>query len=610
MTQALLTERRRLGRYYTPDAIVHGMLRLCGLATDAELPPPVPQRSRILDPACGEGAFLLPLVDRLAAECDAGAGEPLWRLVGERLFGVDADSQAIQRLRERLRERVAVPAADTDAWERILGENFRAGDSLTGPGFEVRERRSLDREHGACSERPTAAHAEANLCDAPPLDWRQAFPHVAAAGGFDLVVGNPPYLREKDAKPVFDRIAHTPLGRRWRQARMDLWHYFVHRGLDLLRPGGELCFIVNSYWLASSGASKLIDRLQREATLLEVLLLGDRAVFAGVAGRHLIVRLAHGRQPAPCRIQVGLACEPPDPAAAAECYEIAQTDLYHNGRICLERPAPRWPAGSNLQPLAARFLVRQGIAENPPRISARMNERSDNRYTIGEGVFVLDREELAGLALTPAEQAVLRPYYQACQLGHYRIPPEPTHFLCYLTRHTAPAIAELPRLESHLSRFRPLLEERREVRLGKCDWWHLHWPREERLFVEPRVLSVQMGRRPQFVAVYRPAFVGFSVNVITPQPGTTGDPAWLTAVLNSSPAADWFARHAKRRGANLEINIHLLNEFPLPPRDAEREAALCDLVRQRQAAESAEPAAVTLDDLEARIERSVNDWYG
>ena len=56
---------------------------------------------------------------------------------------------------------------------------------------------------------------------------------------------------------------------------MDYWYYFLHRGLDLLRENGRLSFIVNSYWTASAGAAKLIQRLEQETTLEEILLLEE-----------------------------------------------------------------------------------------------------------------------------------------------------------------------------------------------------------------------------------------------------------------------------------------------------------------------------------------------
>src|SRR5262249_58963557 len=116
-------------------------------------------------------------------------------------------------------------------------------------------------------------------------------PGGAGGGGFDIIGGTPPYLRERNAKALFDSLATTELGRQWREARMDLWYYFVHRSLDLLRPGGILSFIVNSYWMASRGAAKLIDRLQREARFETIELLNDAPVFKAVGGRHMIFRI-------------------------------------------------------------------------------------------------------------------------------------------------------------------------------------------------------------------------------------------------------------------------------------------------------------------------------
>ena len=108
--------------------------------------------------------------------------------------------------------------------------------------------------------------------------------------------------------------------------------------------------------------------------------------------------------------------------------------------------------------------------------------------------------------------------------------------MLYLTRHTAPHLSDFPNIAAHLERFRPILELRRETRDGKCAWWHLHWPREEKIFVRPRVLSVQMGERPQFVFAEPPTFVGFSINVILPGKAPGFSLEVLTGILNSDLA--------------------------------------------------------------------------
>jgi adenine-specific DNA-methyltransferase len=264
------------------------------------------------------------------------------------------------------------------------------------------------------------------------------------------------------------------------------------------------------------------------------------------------------------------------------------------------------------------YDVRQGMAENPPVINARLNRTVANRYRIGEGVFVLSAEELEALEFGAVERRHLRPYFEASRLGRYYVPAATDRQILYLTRATAPTLADCPRVAAHLERFRPVLERRRETRLGLCAWWHLHWPREERLFVEPRVLSIQMGRVPQFAWSAQPTFVGFSVNLIVNKLRAAEAAPFslesLTGILNSTVAAEWFARLAKRRGVSLEISGGLLRQFPLPPADAALDAELASLVRQRQELARRLPdrdAALPAEaqQLETAIERIVARLY-
>ncbi len=595
-----------VGRHYTPRELARRMVGECFDAL------PLGDGScRVLDPGCGDGVFLREALEELCSRREAsgqfgatGSLTPAARgqIARESLFGVDVDAGALAEVRKFLRESTGASSSAAVA-ESMLAGNVLLGDALTGPGFgEWGRSQARDRQSPAAG--------------APPIDWQRDFPLVAQAGGFDLVIGNPPYLRERDAKPLFDRIAASELGRRWRQGRMDLWHYFVHRSLDLLRPGGLLCFVVNSYWTGSRGASRVIERLRLEATFEQIELLGKDRLFAGVSGQHMVFRLRkrhtklHTGEPL-CWIR---HCPPLPPAGLPrrgeapnerDCF-IPHSKLFCEGRLVLSPPDRLSRLAEHVPRLAARFGTRQGIAENPPRINRRLAQRLGPQFTPGDGVFVLSADELAALALSPRELELLRPYYETASLGRYRLPAAPTHFILYLTPRTAPVIEQLPKIAAHLSRFRSILEARREVMLGRSGWWHLHWPRDEAIFLAPRILCVQMGRRPQFVCTDRPAFVGFSVNLVLSRgTGEISLPA-LTAILNSDLAMEWFERHAKRRGVNLEINGHLLRQFPLPLRDDAREQMLTELVARRQAL--CDDTALCAD-LDRQIEAHVQALY-
>jgi len=580
-TRLTPARRRQLGSFYTPSPVVRFMARGC-LQGDSR------RTGRILDPACGDGMFLIGAAEEILAGRRSLAPRRL-KIVREQIFGVDLDPEAIEQARQRMTSWIAPRTADAVAeTERVLAANLRVGNALIGEDFSE----SAQESNGFL--------------------WSDAFPQIAADGGFDLVLGNPPYRRELAAKQLFDTIAQTPLGKQWRQPRMDLWYYFLHRGLDLLRPGGTLSFIVNSYWTASRGAEKLIERLRQETTLDEVVLLGTRKIFDGVAGRHLIVRLRKIQLPSSCRIiSLENRSHPfPDSSrelgAGIDTYELEQNDLYTSGGLTLARPLAQAHLFDGCRLLGDTYDTAQGMAENPPRVNRRLAQELDSAANIGDGVFVLTGEEVAKLDFNAAERALLRPYFETATLDRYAMPDQPSHQVLYLTRDTAPTLDEFPNVRRHLAKFRKILEQRRETRQGQNAWWHLHWPRRQQIFAEPAVLSIQMGQVPRFVLANCAAYVGFSVNLISARTLEEPSLASLTGILNSSIAAAWFARHAKQRGVNLEINLHVLRRFPLPPPDARQERLLEELVHAQHA------CVVTAEcaQQEARIDKIVAGLYG
>jgi len=255
--------RRRIGSYYTPDWMARWMVSRVLPDGFAD------QRASltILDPACGDGAFVLPLLDRIASERRVADDDAFSRLmiVRDHVYGVDSDAEAIHHVRRRVSEWIGDLSEATSEIERVVSCNFPCGDALLGNDWSNHDRFQ-------------------HVKDLDVIDWKQQFPTVAATGGFDLVIGNPPYRRERDSKADFDRIAQSPLGR-WREPRMDLWHYFLHRGLELLKPGGRLQYIVNSYWTRATSARCLRQRVAEETTLEEVVMLGAAPLFRGVSGQ-------------------------------------------------------------------------------------------------------------------------------------------------------------------------------------------------------------------------------------------------------------------------------------------------------------------------------------
>lgn len=635
--------RREAGAYYTPDCVVDYIVRNAIGPLLADRTPREAAGLSVLDPACGTGSFLTGAYqylldwhrDRYLAEsCKPWASgsrarlhrapDGRWRLtMAERqrillgsVFGVDIDPSAVEAARLALVLRMladaspppqGTTAANADEpearLERIVSEtldrlaaNIRCGDVLIDP----------DAVSGMIGD---------------------------SGGGFDAVVGNPPYRRERGSKHLWKALANTEFGRKYRTPRMDFWYYFFHRGLQLLRPGGVLSFIVSAYWTSGTGAEKLVKALRDEAHLEEVFVLDDLPIFSGVAGRHAILRVvkqADGR-PTCVRRLSSLGSASVEDVLAGKLplvvFQKTPEQLFRGHRMDLEPPADELLARIDQWPrLGDLGVVRQGIAENPASINARTNAAFGNRWRVGEGVFALRAEEVASLDLSPDEQSLLRPYYHLCDVQRYGLAGRPSRQLIYATPETCPEIARFPRLQHHLDRFRPIMEKRRETRNGTNRWWHLHWPREPWLWESPKIIALQFAPRPACAVSRSPAYVPFSMNVFVPSAGVGESLEYLCALLNSRLLWKWHLHHAKRRGVGLEINGRLLARTPIRRIDFSRQdertahdrvaslARAMSLLTQnyRSAPSAAKRSAVSsqIEAIDHQIDRLVYELYG
>ena len=221
----------------------------------------------IVDPACGSGAFLVAAFDRLAEEyrpvlarldaLGAPAGlDAFDEIVTRNLHGVDLNPESVEITRLSL----WLKTARRDHRVQNLEATIRVGDSLIeDPAFTSR-----------------------------PFDWRAAFPQAFERGGFDVVIGNPPYVRMEHLKPF-----KPYLEKRYAVAsdRADLYAYFYERGVGILKEGGRLGFISSSTFFRT-GSGEALRKLLSEATAVETIVdFGDAQLFEGVTTYPAIVAL-------------------------------------------------------------------------------------------------------------------------------------------------------------------------------------------------------------------------------------------------------------------------------------------------------------------------------
>src|SRR5438094_567187 len=211
--------RRAAGVFYTPDAAARWVAAatLAPLVTGRgadEL-----ARLRIVDPACGEGVFLRAALDEL---CRAG-GEQHRARFARCLHGIDLDQRALEVARRSL----------------CSGPTFLHGNAVVGADYAALG---------------LGAEVEQRLAARAPFAWE-----TLRKGGFDAVLGNPPYVRPHRidaAEKLYFKRAFTTF-----QKKSDLFVCFMERAVQLLALGGRVGLLVSRSWLTHDSFHALREHL-------------------------------------------------------------------------------------------------------------------------------------------------------------------------------------------------------------------------------------------------------------------------------------------------------------------------------------------------------------
>ncbi len=431
---------------------------------------------RILDPACGSGAFLIEAFDQLHATYQL-SNDRLQELRGHRslfdldkrilennLYGVDLNEEAIEICRLSL----WIKTAERGKALTSLDHPIRVGNSVvTDP----------------------AVHPKA-------FDWQTAFPEVFKAGGFDVVVANPPYIRQEWLAPY---KPHWEANFRAYYSTADIFAYFYERGLELLCDGGRLALITSGSWVRGNFGAPLRKYLAENATIESMIDFGEFQPFEDAEMiRPTIAVLKKQPAGAPMRLFKWLVTGRP-PENLSEVIATAPTMRTD------DLGADAWELESD-----DVLALRKKLATGHPTLRAYTS--GSIFYGIKTGlseIYILDEATRSRLlAEDPNTAELLEPFVQGTNMREWYVEPAERYLLAIKSssdfdwpwsqrgtdaeevfRETYPAAYDY--LQSHRSRVTKRSDQGRQ-------WWELrtcsYWDR----FAGPKIVWPDITNRPRF----------------------------------------------------------------------------------------------------------------
>ncbi len=615
-TVAKLSKRKRDGVYYTPEWVVNYLVEetmgpwfsnareACGFPGTADDARPNQaavekyiaklKSIRIVDPACGSGAFLISAFRRLleerlsadrlltAASSNGVKAAPneavlIAEILADNIYGVDINPAAVEIARLAL----WLHSARADAPLSSLDRTIRCGNSLVTHDFwqiyeDTPERREIINS----------------------FDWREAFPEIWADdnnGGFDIVLGNPPYVKLQNMKKAYPDVADYLQTKRGadtyastQTGNFDLYLPFIEKGLRLLGPGGRMAYIAPNLWPGNNYGEGLRQIMLRTRQLERWADFKSYQVFDDVTVYTALQFFTKEPQSA---VQIALA---PDGDAADVDWADPETVVPY----AAFPEDSEWVMATGAEKALIDRLARDCLRLDDPKmtkgITVGIQTSADYIYhlrRVGDERYVCTPKGKPEFEVA-IEDAIMKPLVSGPEAKRYETPEADTYLLFPYARddkdkmRLIPAAVmenRYPMAWKYLRSWEKELRAREKSRFDD-DEWHRFGRNQNidkqdinKLIVAQTVPSLRLcadDHADKYLNNVR-------VNGILPAKGV--DMFYLLGVLNSSIADFVFKRIGKpKRGGWYEANRQFIAPLPVPDAAPEDRADIAARARDLQ----------------------------
>lgn len=611
---------------------------------------------RICDPAIGSGAFPMGLLNELW-RCREALGTTESRVVLKKeiiennIYGVDIEKGAVDIARLRFWLSIVVDSEKPEALpnfdykfmqgnslvesyqecdlSRIAGR-LRGGQSksmqlvlgldsdlsrknlqrLLRDYFSVADHQKKASMRHAINEevktliRESLGGTIANLAKISNLDpsanqdfflWHTWFKDIFENNGFDIVIANPPYVKEYTNRNAFNGFRETSP---YYMGKMDLWYGFACHGIDMLKKDGILCFIAQNNWTTSAGAKKMREKVIKDSQIIQMLDFNTYMVFENADIQTMIMMFKRDQKNDNYRFDYRTITQENEKEDMLALLEKKDRNTKY-----LLPMIKRESFMNSLLTFSDDEQIVDKISRNKTYLQAK---------EIGQGIvpalddyFILYSTD----GYNEEEKRYIKPYYTGLKDRYVSYPLE--KYLIYMSakNFNQTQLNNYPNLKKHFEPHRiELTEAKEKYGTPNKPYFFVHRERDENFFKagNEKIVSQVRCKYPTFYYT-TDAFYGSRALFFIRS--TRWDMKFLVGVLNTSLIAYWIKNKGKQQGELFKLDKEPLQGIPLPVVNTSQQQPIIDIVDQILSLKKTNSFANT-SALEQQIDKLVYDLYG
>lgn len=406
------------------------------------------------------------------------------------------------------------------------------------------------------------------------FDWALDFPELLNPliiedkdkRGFDIVIGNPPYIKEYTKKEAFDGFRSSP----YYQGKMDIWYGFACMCIDLLKKNGAECFIAQNNWITSAGASIFRNKVLNETEIKLFTDFWNYKVFKSAGIQTMIYLLKKKEPKAEYEVRYSLLkddtineSELPyfldfgNKQYYSEKYILNfKKDLYTDSMISFNNPVIDNIINKVLDNSVETLRddeVAQGIVFPQDKLNQKNADILGIGFSVNDGIFQLTKSEIDSLSLSEQEYKLIKPFYSTKELHKYYGNTQNSEWIIYTKSDIKNEISNYPNIKTHLDKYAEIITSDNKP-------YGLHRARKEDFFVGEKIISVRKNFEPSFTYTDFDCYVTQTFYSIK---SNRFNLKFLTTLLNSKLIAFWLRYKGKMQGNNYQIDKEPLVEIPI-----------------------------------------------